>query len=210
MSHHRLSAVQPEAVLAGGRQATRSRRIGEFAAHCLNFATNHVVAHVPSYGLRRFWYQAVMGIEMGSGTSVQTGCYLWSYGPGSNRRLKNSIGARTIVNRGCCIDVRSGLRIGEDVSISPQVAIVSTQHDLNDAEFALQGRAVVIEDHVWIGMRAMVLPGVTIGRGAVVAAGAVVTSDVAPLDVVAGVPARVIGSRKLDPRYRLAAPPLFE
>ena len=47
-------------------------------------------------------------------------------------------------------------------------------------------KRVVIEDNVWIGMRAMVLPGVTIGRGAVIAAGAVVTKDVAPLDIVAG------------------------
>jgi maltose O-acetyltransferase len=120
------------------------------------------------------------------------------------------IGARTIINRGCCLDARSGLRIGEDVSISPEVAILTTQHDVNDPGFALQGRPVVIEDHVWIGMRAMVLPGVTIGRGAVVAAGAVVTSDVGPLEIVAGVPARVVGRRALNPQYRLALPPLFE
>lgn len=188
----------------------RSRRAGDIGAHILNFATNHVVAHVPSYALRRTWYRSVMGIDMGAGSSVQTGCYVWSYGPGSNRRLKNSIGARTIVNRGSCLDVRSGLHIGNDVSISPEVAILTTQHDVNHPEFALQGRAVVIADHVWIGMRAMILPGVTIGRGAVVAAGAVVTSDVAPLDIVAGVPARVIGRRSLDPKYRLPSPALFE
>jgi len=73
-------------------------------------------------------------------------------------------------------------------------------------------RPVVIEDHVWIGMRAIILPGVRIGRGAVVAVGAVVTRDVEPLTVVAGVPARVIGSR--DPRgldYAFCwSPPLFE
>ncbi len=202
--------MQPDAALAQNAPAARSRRAVELAAHALNFATNHIVAHIPSYALRRAWYRRVMGIEMGPGSSVQSGCYLWSYGPGSNRRLRNSIGARTIINRRSCLDARSGLRIGDDVSISPEVAILTTQHDMNDVEFALRGRGVVIEDHVWIGMRAMVLPGVTIGRGAVVAAGAVVTADVAPLDVVGGVPARVIGHRSLDPRYRLPAPPRFE
>jgi maltose O-acetyltransferase len=151
-----------------------------------------------------------MGIRMGSGSAIQSGCYLWSYGPGSNRRLHNEIGARTIINRGSCLDARSGLRIGDDVSISPECAILTTQHDIKHPDFVLQGRAVVIEDHVWMGMRAMVLPGVRVGRGAVVAAGAVVTADVAPLDIVAGVPARVVGRRAPDPQYRLEPPPLFE
>ena len=192
------------------RGGPRASFLARFAAHCLNYATNHLISRIPSYAIRRGWYHRVMGIEMGSGSAVQLGCYLWSYGPGSNRRLGSSIGARTIINRGCCLDTRSGLKIGADVSISPEVAILTTQHDINDAEFALQGRAVVIEDHVWIGMRAMVLPGVTIGRGAVIAAGAVVAKDVAPLDIVAGVPARPIGRRALDPIYQLQPPPLFE
>ncbi len=162
------------------------------AAYCLNFVTNHIINHIPSYAVRRGWYRHVMGVDMGTGSAVQLGCHLWSYGPRSNRRLKTRIGERTIVNRGCWLDVRSGLRIGDDVSISPEVVLLTTQHDVNDSGFALQGRAVVI------------------GRGAVVAAGAVVTADVSPLDIVAGVPARPVGRRALDPHYRLQRPPLFE
>jgi acetyltransferase-like isoleucine patch superfamily enzyme len=202
-------AVQPEASIAR-RAPRRTGAVQLFAAYCLNFATNHVINHLPSYALRRGWYRHVMGIQMGRGAVIQMGCYLWSYGPRSNRRLSNRIGARTVINRGCCIDARSGVTIGSDVSISPEVALLSTQHDLNDPNFGLQGRPVVIEDHVWIGMRAMVLPGVRIGRGAVVAAGAVVTNDVARLEVVAGVPARKVGSRAIDPSYELSGPPLFE
>lgn len=196
--------------LAWSQGKLRSRRLARIAAHFLNYTTNHVVSRIPSYKIRRTWYQQVMGIEMGSGSAVQLGCFLWSYGPRSNRRLKTKIGDRSVINRGCCIDARTGLTIGADVSISPEVAILTTQHDVNDPEFSLQGRRVVIEDHVWIGMRATVLPGVTIGRGAVVAAGAVVTKDVAPLDIVAGVPARPVGRRTLDPQYELPNPPLFE
>jgi len=71
---------------------------------------------------------------------------------------------------------------------------------------------VVIEDHVWIGMRAMILPGTIIGRGAVVAAGAVAKGTIPPMTIVAGIPARPIGTRPeegLD--YELNGPfPLFE
>lgn len=169
----------------------------------LAYLTNHVVNHLPSYAVRHGWYRRVMGVSIGEGSAVQMGCHLWSYGPGQQRRQGLRIGRRTVVNRRCCLDARTLLRIGDDVSISAEVAILTTQHDPNDASFALESRPVVIEDHVWIGMRAIVLPGVTVARGAVVAAGAVVTRDVAPLDIVAGVPARVIGHRAIDPAYRL-------
>ena len=203
--------MQPEArLIVPPRARAGAGGLGLVAAHGLNYLTNHLVNHVPSYSIRKAWYRAVMGVEMGDGSAIQLGCYLWSYGPRSNRRQKTRVGERSIINRSCCLDVRSGLRIGADVSISPEVAILTTQHDLNDPGFALQGRPVVIEDHVWIGTRATVLPGVRIGRGAVVAAGAVVTRDVAPLDIVAGVPAQPVGRRSLDPAYRLPDPPLFE
>jgi maltose O-acetyltransferase len=97
------------------------------------------------------------------------------------------------------------------VSISPDVTILTAQHLHDDATFALTSRPVVVEDHVWIGTRATILPGVTVGRGAVVATGSVVTKDVAPLDIVGGVPARPIGRRNIDPEYVLDTPvPLFE
>lgn len=177
----------------------------------LNYATNHVVSHVPSFGLRKAWYRSV-GLDVGRGSDIHMGCYLWFYGPGHTARTGSSIGANTRINRDCCLDVRGPLTIGDNVSISPGVALITTQHDWRSSGFELQSRPVVISDHVWIGLRATVLPGSTIGRGAIVAAGAVVSGDVPPLSVAAGVPARVIASRPaqaLD--YVLDAPsPLFE
>lgn len=177
----------------------------------LNYFTNHVVSHVPSFGLRRRWYQA-LGVEVDAGADVFMDCYLWFYGPRQIARTGARIGRDSVINRGCLLDVRGPLTIGDNVSISPGVAIITTQHDYRVPGFPLQTRPVVIEDNVWIGARATILPGSKIGRGAVVAAGSVVAGNVAPLSVVVGTPARVVGSRPLDALdYDLSGPvPLFE
>ena len=180
-------------------------------ARGLNYATNRLVANLPSHHARRWWYRQLLGVPIGAGSSLHLGCYLWFYGPGQLRRRGLSIGKSTLVNRDCCLDARARLSIGSNVSISPGVMILTTQHRIDDPEFGLEGRPVVIEDHVFIGSRALVMPGVTVGRGAVVAAGAVVTKDVAPLSVVGGNPARPIAERRIVPDYTLTETmPLFE
>jgi maltose O-acetyltransferase len=181
------------------------------AVRVIAYVTNHVVAHLPSYRLRHLWYRGALGVALAADATVQMGCHLWFYGPGQMRRSGLRIGERTIVNRGCCLDARGPLSIGADVSISAEAVLLTTEHDHDDPDFPLVSRPVVVGDQVWIGMRAMVMPGVVIGRGAVVAAGAVVTRDVAPLDIVGGVPARPIGRRGLEPDRPLARrAPLFE
>jgi acetyltransferase-like isoleucine patch superfamily enzyme len=183
-----------------------------FAIRALYYLTNHIVTHIPSFAFRRFWYRRVVGISFGPKAAVHLGCYLWYYTPRKVRLDGVSIGARSRINRACMIDIRGGLVIGDDVSISPEVSILTAAHNVFDPEFRVELSPVAIEDHVWIGSRATILGGVTLGRGSVVAAGAVVTKDVAPLTIVGGVPAIPIGTRpdeathyELDPRS-----PLFE
>jgi maltose O-acetyltransferase len=183
-----------------------------FAVRVVNYLTNHVVAHMPSYALRRVWYERVVGISFGPHSAVHLGCYVWFYGPGQVRREQVSIGANTRINRGCTLDLREGLVIGDNVSISAESLILTAAGRVGGGRSVESRRPVVIEDHVWIGMRAIVMPGVRIGRGAVVAAGAVVTADVPPLAVVFGSPARIVGSRDdAETAYELDYPfPLFE
>ena len=178
----------------------------------VNFITNYLISHVPSYGIRHGWYRHVLGVRLGRRAAVHLGCYIWYFGPSTLRRERLlQIGERSRINRDCCLDARGGLWIGNDVSVSPGVTILTAEHPPDDIQFRVETRPVRIEDHVFIGTRAIILPGVTLGSGAVVAAGAVVTRDVPPLTIVGGVPARRIGRRQHIPSYRLEGPlPSFE
>lgn len=186
-----------------------------FSIRTLNYLTNHIVAHVPSFTLRHLWYRRVLGMQIGEHAGVHLGAYVWFWSPREIRRIGVRIGRNSRIERNCTLDARSPLTIGENVALSPEVMILAGTHDVNDPGFAnseVGPWAVTIEDYVWIGARAMIMPGVTVGRGAVVAAGSVVTKDVPPLTIVAGVPAKPIGMR--DPAatvyqfdWRL---PLFE
>ncbi len=115
-----------------------------------------------------------------------------------------TIGDACVIDRDCTLDARGSLTIGNNVNISPEVMILTAYHD-PDAEEDFTGveKAVVVEDYAWIATRAMILPGVTIGRGAIVAAGSVVTKDVLPQTIVGGNPARLIRQRKGRQTYQL-------
>jgi maltose O-acetyltransferase len=182
------------------------------AIRALHYLTNYVVSHIPSFTFRRWWYQRALGATLDHHAGIHLGCHIWFYTPRQNRRHGFRLGAYSRVNRNCCLDVRGGLEIGENVSISPDVTILTASHGVNDPLFRVQLRAVRIENHVWIGTRAMILPGIRLGRGCVVAAGSVVTRDVEPLSIVAGVPARPVGVRdEAAAVYQLDAKfPLFE
>jgi maltose O-acetyltransferase len=183
------------------------RRIGAAAT---KYLTNYVVSYVPSYTLRYFWYRRVLGWGIGKGTTILMGQYIQMTGIHTSGRSV-SIGSGTVINQKCLIYTSSGLAIGNHVSISAEVALITGTHDINDPSFTSDYQPIVIEDYAWIGTRAMILKGVTIGKGAVVMAGAVVTHDVAPLAVVGGVPARQISERRLQNlSYGLITRPLFE
>jgi acetyltransferase-like isoleucine patch superfamily enzyme len=92
--------------------------------------------------------------------------------------------------------LHANITIGDRVCINDGVEILTATHDINDPAWAQIAKAVVIEDYVWIGQGAMILPGVTLGRGAVVGARAVVTRSVAPGAIVAGNPALPISKTR--------------
>ena len=155
-----------------------------------------IVGLVPNHGVRLFFYRRVFGVTIGEATNIHRNCRFY-------RTTGVSIGEHSVINRDVLLDGRMGLRIGSNVNISEGVAIFTLEHDPNSPEFASRGAEVRIGDRVFVGARALILPGVTVGEGAVVAAGAVVTRDVPPYTIVGGVPARPIGKRTRDLTYEL-------
>lgn len=108
-----------------------------------------------------------------------------------------TIGKNVFFNTGCSFQDRGGIRIGDGSLIGMNVTIATLNHGLSiETRNGTYPSPVVIGENVWIGSSATILPGVTIGDNAVVAAGAVVTKDVPKNTVVAGVPAKVI--KKID------------
>lgn len=119
------------------------------------------------------------------------------------------IGSNNVINKHCVLDGRGGLSIGDNVDIAQDVMIWTDQHDKNDDLHRTMFKKVVIENHVWIASRAIILPGVCLSKGCVVGAGSVVTKSVNSLDVVAGIPAKVLTTRKNSLTYTLNFHPYF-
>ena len=153
------------------------------------------VGSVPDHSVRNFVYRRA-GMQLSSTSAIyRHGRFIAPKGI--------SIGDHTTIGDHAILDGRKGLQIGDCVNLGSHVVIWTLQHDVDDPFFGGKGDPVVVEDHAWIASHATVLPGVRIGRGAVVAAGSVVTTDVAPYALVGGVPARFIRERSHDLRYRL-------
>lgn len=181
-----------------------------FLIALVKYLTNHLIQHIPSYTLRHAWYRYVLGWHIAPQATIMMGQHIQTTGIREAGK-KVSIGRGTIINWDCMLYITGGLCIGEQVSISAGTWLVTGTHEMNDPNFRAAYKPIVIEDHAWIGMRATILGGVTIGKGAVVMSGAVVTRDVAPYAVVGGIPAREITQRQLkNPEYTIGFRPLFE
>ena len=156
----------------------------------------HLASCIPIHHVRRFAYR-FGGMTIGRGSTIHTGMSMFA--PSGI-----VIGEDTIIGEKSTIDGRGKVTIGNHVDIASEVMIYTSEHDVNDATFKAIVAPVVIKDYVFIGPRAIVLPGVTIGKGAVVGACAVVTKNVEDYMIVGGVPAQVIGERKnKNPSYKL-------
>lgn len=175
---------------------------------------------IPSHTIRLFLYRYFFRVKIGQGSSIH---WLARF----NNPAGLSIGNNTVIGNDAFLDgryKRSGrsylrdffspsvrpLRIGNNVSVAGEVRIFTMQHDIDDPNLVEVEGDVVIDDYAVIGTRVTILPGVHVGRGAVVASGAVVTHDVEPYSLVGGVPAKHIRYRSKDLRYKLKFARLFQ
>ena len=156
------------------------------------------IAKVPSVHLRKWLYKG-MGADIGERVVVHFGTEIRC-----PERL--TLGAGTIIGDNAILDARRGLTLGRNVNLSSNVSIYTLQHDHRDPYFDCPPEdkvkfSVEIDDRAWIGSNVTVLPGVHVGEGAVCCAGCVVTKDVEPYAVVAGIPARKVGERPRCLKY---------
>lgn len=168
------------------------------------------VGAIPSHLFRKFCYR-LAGMRIGSKSTIHMGARIY-YPNGIE------IGEGTLIGEKATLDGRrqlknshGGLKIGDHVDIASEVMIWTSQHDIHSENMATIEEEVEIGDYVFIGPRSIIMPGVKIGRGAIVAGGSVVTKDVETMKIVAGVPAKEIGERKnKNLNYKLGRPRLFQ
>ncbi len=163
----------------------------------------HLMINFPSHHLRRFLFR-IGGAKIGKGSSIHASCRV-----NSLRNIK--IRDDSIIGYGIFLDGRAEINIGNHVDIATDVMIYNSEHNINSEDFRAITAAVTIEDYVFVGPRVIILPNVKIGKGAILAAGCVVTKDVPEFAIVGGIPAKVIGEREIkDLHYKLGRARLFQ
>ena len=147
-----------------------------------------MLKRLKSYGINNYICQ---GVEFSNPQNIVLGDHVW-------------------IGHNVKIDGRGGVKIGSGCILARQIEIISSNHyfqgeDLMEIPYDKRfiSKPINIGENVWMGLRTIILPGVTIGEGAVVGAGSVVTKDIPPLAIVAGNPARVIRYRNQEQYYRL-------
>lgn len=161
----------------------------------LALALINTVHGVLPFFLRPLLYK-LCGYQVDRSATLQAGIRFFHVG-----RL--TVGEGSLINRGVYLDNRGGITIGRHVSIAHDAKLYTMGHDPHDPTFATKAAPIRLDDHAVVFAGAMLMPGVHVGQGAVVMAGAVVTKDVPPGRMVGGNPAVDIGERQGVPTYRL-------
>lgn len=123
-----------------------------------------------------------MKFYIGKGSSIHLGCIF-------NTSKNFRIGINSTINQFCRMDNRGGIEIGDNVSISPYVKLITADHDINHPECIARIRGIIIEDYVFIGSDAMILGGVMVRKGAVLGAKSLLTRSTKPYSIYTGIPA---------------------
>jgi acetyltransferase-like isoleucine patch superfamily enzyme len=187
-------------------QQITQKAFNRVATICLEFwlLILRIIGYIPLHFVRKIFY-LISGIKIPLFTSTI------HMGTNFFKPSNIIIGKDTIIGDHCFLDGRAPLKIGNHVGIASQVLIYNDQHNIHNDDYKNSFGPVEIADYVFIGPRVIILPNVKIGKGAVVAAGAIVTKNIPDFEVWAGIPAKKINDRKINnPSYKLGRPMLFQ
>lgn len=153
------------------------------------YALNYLISYVPFVRFRHWYYRRIAGVQIGADSVLWMGCKFHG-----DRISGINIGRRCSIPAAFFV-ASAPITIGDYVVFGHHVSLYTVDHDPDDPAFSMRSAPITIHDRAWVGSQAIILKGVTIGEGAVVAAGSVVTKDVPPYTIVGGNPARVIRAR---------------
>lgn len=164
------------------------------------YVYNYWITFFPVYWVRKIYLKHVLRVKVGKQSFIHMGCVFYP----------NSIvvGENSVIGRGC--HFLGDITIKDNVSITAQTYIFTTSHHKNSASFDIYNIPVVIEDFAWIGARAMILPGVRIGKGAILGAASTATKDIPDFAIFVGAPARQVAIRDAALDYKLVYFPFFQ
>ncbi len=144
--------------------------------------------------IRFLFFKAVFK-KLGKDVLIDYSCYF-------RYPSKISIGNNVAINRGCKffgsrLAGNYTIKIGNNVAIGPEVTLLGAGHDYTRLSLPDSGGNIIIKDNVWIGACCTIIHGVTVGEGSVIAAGSLVTKNIPPYVIVAGIPAKIIKKREI-------------
>lgn len=176
-------------------------RLVKYAYYTVTLFVNMFWNKIPSRHLRKLVY-VLLGAKLGKGTYP---CRRVEVLLPLGLNLADNVAVGWFAE----LDARGGITVDHDTNISSHVKMITGSHDIDDPQFTADFKPIKVGHHCWLGTGAIILQGVNIGDGAVVAAGAVVTKDVPSYEIWGGVPARFIRKRTHELSYKNGRPPLF-
>lgn len=182
-----------------------AKLFARFKTVCLEFwlMVLRFIGLIPIHFVRKLFY-LISGVKLKADSTIHIGANFFN-------PSNVSIGHDTIIGDHCFMDGRAPLKIGNHVGIASQVLIYNDEHDINSPDYRNSFGPVEIGDYVFVGPRAIILPNIKIGKGAIIAAGAVVTKNIPDFEIWGGVPAKKISDRKITkPNYKLGRAMLFQ
>lgn len=177
----------------------RCYNIKHFFPSLKSYFFNGFLTHFPNRRIRGFYLKNAMGMKIGKSCFIHMGA-----------RFEGniSIGNYSVIGRNCAL--LGDITIKNNVSITAETYVFTSSHIINSPTFATFNKPVIIEDYAWIGARAMILPGVRIGKGAILGAASTATKDIPEYSIFAGAPAKEIGKRSELLEYTLVYSPYFQ